>query len=115
MAEKTYYANWTLDFDGETFERGDAVKMDEKIAAPLLGGVLSVKKPSDTPDSGGEGDVAKIAALEAQVKDLETQLNTANAKLAQGNKAELVAKIAALEAQVKDLETKLAAAGNQQN
>lgn len=95
---KRYYAAWDLNLDGENIAPGGAVELDPATAASLLkSGALLEQDPATIAQDAVDG-TATITALEAKVSDLEKQLNVANNKLAQGNKAELVAKNADLEA-----------------
>lgn len=110
MAKKTtYYAAWDLNLDGENIAPGAAVEVDPATAASLLKSGALLEHDPATVAQDAVDNAATITALEAKVAELEKQLNVANNKLAQGNKAELTEKITALEAKVAELEKQLAA------
>jgi hypothetical protein len=68
MGSRKYLTNWDLKHDKKRYPPGATVELDEKVAKPLLGGVLSeVTTPATAVEDGQLSD-EELAALGVEVK-----------------------------------------------
>jgi hypothetical protein len=68
MGIKSFTTNWPFEHDGRRYETGATVELDEELAAPLVGGVLTeVTTPAAAAEDGRLTD-EELAELGVEVK-----------------------------------------------